>query len=196
MNGNTIRTFLGANSGQGFSTLYSTFPAENRTLIINGGPGSGKSSVLKKIAARALKENDFVEYCYCSSDADSLDAICIPEINLCAVDGTSPHLMEPRFAGAQDDIFYTGQFWDGKKLQKSFAEIQDLTQKIKECFARTYRYLGAAEKASEDVRTIAIKNTSIPQLRTFAENLARRHVKKFKERVFFFPRFLSSFSPQ
>ncbi|MBQ1965814.1 MAG: hypothetical protein II348_03980, partial [Clostridia bacterium] len=196
MNGNTIRTFLGANSGHGFSSLYPSFPGESRTLIIKGGPGSGKSGVLKKIAAKALKEQCFVEYCYCSSDADSLDDICIPGKSLCAVDVTSPHLMEPRFAGAQDDIFYTGQFWDRQKLKRSFGEIRDLTLQIKECFARAYRYLASAEKTAEDIRAIAIKKTSRKKLEPFAFNLARRHIKQSKGTTTLLPRFLSSFSPQ
>lgn len=196
MRGNTIRTFLGANSGKGFTSLYSTFPRENRTVIIKGGPGSGKSNIMKKIAARALKENCFVEYCYCSSDAESIDAINIPEKSLCVVDGTAPHLMDPRYAGAQDEIFYTGQFWDGNKLKKSFLEIQDLTRRIKECFARTYRYLSSAQNAVEDIRTIARRNTSMEKLQIFAQHTSHRQIKKKTGTTELLPRFLSSFSPQ
>lgn len=196
MNGSTIRTFLGANSGRGFTSLYDTFPETNRMIIIKGGPGSGKSSIMKKIAAAALKENYFVEYCYCSSDAESLDGIRIPEKSLCVVDGTAPHLSEPRFPGAKDEIIYTGQFWNTKKLQESLNDIQDLTKRIKGCFAGSYRYLSAAEKAMEEIRSTVLPKTNLPKLRKFATEIARKHIKKIKSITVMHPRFLSGISPQ
>lgn len=196
MNGNTIRTFLGANSSQGFSSLYDTFAGTNKTIVIKGGPGSGKSSLMKKIAAEALKKGCFVEYCYCSSDAESLDAIRIPEKELCVLDGTSPHLIEPRFAGAMDEIIYTGQFWDGKKLEKVLPEIQDLTARIKECFSRAYRYLSAAGRATDDIRASIHSCTQKKQIKTFSENIIKRHTPNRKKQGEIFPRFLSGISPQ
>ncbi len=196
MNGTTIRTFLGANSAEGFASLYGTFPGENRTIVIKGGPGSGKSGIMKKIAAEAVKNGYFVEYCYCSSDAESLDAIRIPEKELCVVDGTSPHLMEPRFAGAKDEIVYTGQFWDGEKLRKNLQEIQEITARIKECFSRTYRYLSAAGKAVDDIRATVLPGTDKGRIRTFAVDLMKRKTKKRDGVSAIYPRFLSGISPQ
>ena len=196
MNGATIRTFLGANSGSGFSSLYETFPEDNRMIVIKGGPGSGKSSIMKKIAAAALKENCSVEYCYCSSDAESLDAIRIPEKSLCVVDGTPPHVSEPRFPGAKDEIIYTGQFWNTKKLQKSLNEIQDLTKRIKGCFSGAYRYLSAAEKVVEDIGATVLPKSNLPKLRKFAGDLTRRYIKKCNGKTIFHPRFLAGICPQ
>ncbi len=196
MNGTTIRTFLGANSREGFSSLYTTFPGENRTIVIKGGPGSGKSGIMKKIAAEAAKRGLFVEYCYCSSDAESLDAIRIPEKNLCVVDGTPPHLMEPKFPGAKDEIIYTGQFWNGTMLKKSLTEIQDFSGKIKECFARAYRYLSAAGSAIDDIRSAVLPKTDTTRLKTFARDLLKRHTKKREGSCTFYPRFLSGITPQ
>ncbi len=196
MNGKTIRTFLGANSCEGFASLYGTFPGENRTIVIKGGPGSGKSSIMKKAAGEALKRGYFVEYCYCSSDAESLDGIRIPELSLCMVDGTPPHLTEPRFPGAVDEIFYTGQFWDGKKLRENAEEIQKFSADIKGCFARAYRYLSAAGKAREDIRIAAEKITEKLKLQKFASSLLGKHLKVSKGEAILRPRFLSGIAPQ
>lgn len=192
----TIRTFLGANSRDGFASLYGTFPEDNRTVVIKGGPGSGKSSIMKKIASEALQHGLFVEYCYCSSDAESLDAIRIPEKKLCVVDGTPPHLMEPKFPGAKDEIIYTGQFWNGDKLRSSLSEIQNISARISGCFARAYRYLSAAGKAVDDVKAAIIPNTAKEKLKTFAVDLLKRHTKKRKKESAIHPRFLSGISPQ
>lgn len=196
MNGNSIRTFLGANSSEGFASLYSTFPEENRTLVIKGGPGSGKSSIMKKIAAEALKNGYFTESCYCSSDAESLDAIRIPDKKLCVIDGTAPHLMEPKFAGAKDEILYTGQFWDEKKLQTAYPEIKELTEKISGCFSRAYRYLSAAGKATEDIRFALRPITEKGKLKKFATDFIKRHTKKRGGTGSVLPRYLSAIAPQ
>jgi len=196
MNGNSIRTFLGANSAEGFVSLYDAFTEDDRTIVIKGGPGSGKSSVMKKIAAEAVKRGMFVEYCYCSSDAESLDAIRIPERSLCVLDGTPPHVREPQFPGAKDEIFYTGQFWNGDKLRDRETEIRELSKKIKECFARTYRYLCAAGKGMEDLRAQTLHRVQTYKLRIYAERLTKRHIGRGKGSSVIRPRFLSAVSPQ
>ena len=196
MNGNCIRTFLGANSSRGFFSLYPTFSEKNRTIVIKGGPGSGKSGIMKKIGAEALRRGYFTEYCYCSSDAESLDGIRIPDLGLCVVDGTPPHTAEPNFPGAKDEIFYTGQFWDGARLTQSLSEIQDLSTHIKQCFAHAYRYLASAGAVAEDLRTEWIAKTNTEKLRSFASEFIKRHCRHRVEEGTIHPRFLSSISPQ
>ncbi|MBO5248766.1 MAG: hypothetical protein J6B54_05735 [Clostridia bacterium] len=196
MNGMTIRTFLAANSGEGFFSLYSSFLNDNQTIVIKGGPGSGKSGLMKKIASKAVKKGYFVEYCYCSSDAESLDAIRIPQRKLCVVDGTPPHTIEPKFPGAKDEIVYTGQFWDNRKLRNSITEIQDISQKITECFARAYRYLAAAGNAVDEVKAAVLPNTDKERISSFAEDLWKRHSRVRKGESVIYPRFLSGITPQ
>lgn len=196
MTGTTIRTFLGANSKDGFASLYPTFPEDCSTIVIKGGPGSGKSGVMKKVAAEAVKRGYFVEFCYCSSDAESLDGIRIPKKNLCIVDGTPPHLIEPKFPGAKDEIFNTGLCWNRKKLKASLSEIEDFSKQIKECFARAYRYLSAAGKGVDDIRATILPKTEKERLNTFSKDLLKRYAKKKSGECKFFPRFLSGITPQ
>ena len=196
MNGTFIRTFLGANSASGFASLYDAFTEEHRTLVIKGGPGSGKSGIMKKIAAEAGKRGLFVEYCHCSSDADSLDGILIPEKDLCVVDGTPPHVSEPKFPGAKDELIYTGQFWDSEKLRDSLEEIRDLSGKIRGCFGRAYRYLAAAGKAAEEIRSTTNKLTDHKKIQAFATDLTERNTKNLHKKGTVHPRFLSGIAPQ
>ena len=196
MNGNTIRTFLGANSAAGFASLYQQFPKDYNAYIIKGGPGSGKSSIMKRIATEALKNGFFVEYCYCSSDADSLDAIRVPEMGICVMDGTPPHIVEPEFPGAKDELICTGQFWNSKKLQKNRSEITELSAKIKGCFSGAYRYLSAAGRTAEDLRATASQWVDRERIRRFAREFLRRHTKRGKGEGKALPRFLSAYTPQ
>ena len=90
--------FLGANSPKGFVSLFEQLDPQNgpwHTFIIKGGPGTGKSSFLKRIAAYFGPQCPNMEVIPCSSDPDSLDAVILPEYRVALADGTAPHVLEP-----------------------------------------------------------------------------------------------------
>jgi len=90
--------FLGANSGDGFHSLYDSFVdcAEGDFLwVIKGGPGCGKSSFMRHIARAAENAGCEVEYILCSGDPDSLDGIYLRDLRTAYVDGTAPHVTAP-----------------------------------------------------------------------------------------------------
>jgi hypothetical protein len=45
-----------------------------------------------------------IELHWCSSDNDSADAVTIPAIGVTLIDGTAPHIVDPRNPGAVDEI--------------------------------------------------------------------------------------------
>jgi hypothetical protein len=138
--------FAGNNTPQGFFSYYEHLrPAKPRRLfIIKGGPGTGKSTLMRRIAERLNGRGLAVEYCHCSSDPDSLDGVVFPELGIAMVDGTAPHVIDPKLPGAVDEIINLGGYWDEAQLAASRDEIARLTQEISTLFPRVYRYLGAA----------------------------------------------------
>ena len=89
-----MQYFLGANSAQGFVSLYDELIDESQAsafYVLKGGPGCGKSTLMKKIGEKMEGAGYAVEYILCSGDPDSLDGIVIPEKGVAIVDGTSPH---------------------------------------------------------------------------------------------------------
>ena len=69
-----IRYFLGANSPDGFYSLYDQMidPVQARRIyILKGGPGCGKSTLMRRVAARAEELGQETEYIHCSGDPDS-----------------------------------------------------------------------------------------------------------------------------
>ena len=90
----TTHFFLGANSGQGFQNLFPRFcrPEDHYDLIVlKGGPGVGKSTMMRRIGKAMEDRGEDVEYLYCSGDPGSLDGVHIPRIRTAIVDGTAPH---------------------------------------------------------------------------------------------------------
>lgn len=103
--------FLAANSGRGFTSCYEDYPGEGVFLhIIKGGPGTGKSSFMKRIRAEARARGLDTESILCSGDPDSLDGLYIPSLGLAWVDGTAPHVREPALFGAESDYVNLGGF--------------------------------------------------------------------------------------
>ena len=70
--------FLGVNSPKGyyskFDQLFSCAP-DGKCFLIKGGPGTGKSTMLKKIASVLEEKGLSTELVYCSADPKSLDGV-------------------------------------------------------------------------------------------------------------------------
>lgn len=118
--------FLAANSTEGFVSFfkdsYDCFDGWH-VYIIKGGPGTGKSSFMKRVALSLESKGIKTVYCPCSSDPDSLDAVILKDIKTVILDGTAPHCVEPQFAGACENIINLGEFWDKSVLYKNRTPI-------------------------------------------------------------------------
>ena len=88
--------FLGGNTPSGFYSLYHQLsdPARMRALyIIKGGPGSGKSTLMRRVERHAQAAGLETQEVLCSGDPDSLDAVVLPGKQVAIVDGTAPHVV-------------------------------------------------------------------------------------------------------
>ena len=101
----TTNFFLGANSGSGFQNLFSEILDVETAfdlMILKGGPGVGKNTFMREIGKTMEQAGADVEYLWCSGDPDSLDGVAIPAIRCAVCDGTSPHIVEPKYPAAVD----------------------------------------------------------------------------------------------
>lgn len=155
MAGNIERhIFAGGNTGLGFFSYYDyiiNWEEAERIYILKGGPGVGKSTFMKEIASEISEKGYSVEYFHCSSDSSSLDGVVFKELKVAIVDGTAPHVIDPRYPGAVDVIINLGDFWNTDKIKKHRQEIIEKRREIKKCFDRAYRYLKAASLIYEDI---------------------------------------------
>ena len=127
----TTHFFLGANSGEGFQSLYPDLADLEKIrdlIVLKGGPGVGKSTFMKQVGRAAEEAGQQVEYIWCSGDPDSLDAVLLPECAAAVVDGTSPHVVEPRYPAAVDRYVNLGQFYDVDALKKRRLEVVTHTE--------------------------------------------------------------------
>lgn len=96
--------FLGAATPQGARDFIPNLTEGLACRIfLKGRPGTGKSTLLKKLAAQALEQGFDTEAYHCGFDPDSLDMVILRELDVAVIDTTAPHEYFPDRAG--DEIF-------------------------------------------------------------------------------------------
>lgn len=144
----TVRhLFPGGNTWQGFYSFYEYIIKEDaaRKYVIKGGPGVGKSTFMKKTGDYFAGKGFNIEYHWCSSDNDSLDAVVLSDHQIALVDGTAPHVVDPRHPGAVDEIINLGEFWDEDLLRSERGKIIASNHRIGQLFRLAYLRLHEAK---------------------------------------------------
>ncbi len=191
-----IKYFLAANSANGFvSEFLSNCDNDFKTYIIKGGPGTGKSSFMKKVAKKAKENGDDVILCPCSSDPDSLDAIIITNKKLIILDGTSPHTVDPVYPAVCQEILNFGQFWDSDRI-KSKEEIIKITDCNKSLHKTASRYIKAAGDLLFDNLKTAESCADVKKAERFANKLCQKFIPKKHKKPNETVRFLSGITPK
>jgi hypothetical protein len=168
--------FAGGNTARGFHNLYdSNLQGLERLFILKGGPGTGKSSLMKAIGDEWTEKGFDVELLHCSSDNDSIDGVIIPAIKAGIVDGTAPHIIEPKAPGAVEEYINLGAAWDGRILRLHKKEIQRLTAQISQYFQKAYDTFHEALAIHDDWEKIYISSMDFKK----ADELTKRLIEAF-----------------
>ncbi len=166
--------FLGANTPYGFYSLFSELynPEEDNTIyLIKGGPGTGKSSIMKKIASAAEKKGFTVERIPCSSDPLSLDAVIIPELKIAFADATSPHTINPVYPGVCEHTIELSLYWKKDRLKTNSEIIKKITRENSVAHKKCIRFMKAAAVVSEELNDILKSVYDTEKIKRFANRL-------------------------
>lgn len=169
--------FLGANTPEGFISLFDELydPAEDwRAYIIKGGPGTGKSRLMRRVADELEQAGYTAQRVLCSSDPDSLDGVIFPQIRACIADGTSPHVIEPRFPGAVEELVNLGDYWDAEQLRVHAEGIRAAALKNSAYHQRCIGFLSAAGSLANDTLRIALECANTDKIAAYASRFAAR----------------------
>lgn len=169
--------FAAGNSRQGFHSYYEECFRDrvDHLLCIKGGPGTGKSTLMRTVAREGERRGYTVEYYYCSSDADSLDAVLLfgQDKSIGLLDATAPHVFEGRLPGVQEEILDLGQFWDRAKLLQRQGDIVRWNGAKSDGYRAAYRYLAGAGEVSDALYDLTVSMIDQPKLYRTAERLLR-----------------------
>lgn len=191
--------FLATNSSEGFVSVFKNrYNAADgwKCYIIKGGPGTGKSSFMKYIAAKADDKKLEIELCPCSSDPDSLDALVIPQKKIIIMDGTAPHTVDPEFPAICEEILNFGSFWNTEMLKSQKDNIINLTQKNKALHKSASRYILAAGEILKDSLKIAKGCCDNQKILNFSKKLCKKYIPKKNSKGVEETRFLYAITPK
>lgn len=99
---------------------------------------------MKGIGTHFAQQGEDVDLLWCSSDPDSLDGVVLKQRRIALVDGTAPHIMDPKNPGAVDKILHVGEYWAEEGLRAHREEILSCNEKTAAMFQLVYGYLASA----------------------------------------------------
>nr|WP_289037809.1 hypothetical protein [uncultured Allobacillus sp.] len=160
--------YLGAATPEGPVDFIQNLTNEaNRRIFMKGTSGSGKSTILRKIAREAQDRGFDVEVYHCGFDPSSLDMVNLPELGLSIFDATAPHEQEPSLLN--DEILnltekFTTHTVSRKDQQKVSILKIDYRLKVDEATA----YLKQVKQLQDEFEKIYQENT-IPEFYNVAK---------------------------
>lgn len=191
--------FLSANTPIGFiSRFEQLYNAKDgsRAYILKGGPGTGKSYFINKIAAGVGALGISFELLHCTSDSNCLDGINIPALKVCVIDGTPPHSIEPKYPGVVETIINLGDCWDENKLFEQHDKIILFASRISAFYDRAYRFLAAASSLLNDTYRIALECVETTKIERYAQRIAKREITPRRKQGHETVRFLTGITPE
>ncbi len=166
--------FAALNTSSGFiSNFDEIFSSAKKTIILKGGPGTGKSTLIRAVASEAQNRDMSVEYFYCSSDTNSLDGVLIGNGEIAIIDGTSPHAVDPKIPGVKDEIVNLGEFWNSCVLKDSSHEIKYYLDTISSLYKNVYDAMSIAASAEKLIEKLVLRHTDLEKMNLAAERIAR-----------------------
>ncbi|ABO51330.1 ATPase [Desulforamulus reducens MI-1] len=151
--GKLKKVFPGGNTCRGFFSYYDNIINldATRIFVIKGGPGVGKSTFMRYIGEKMLDLGYDVEYHCCSSDNGSLDGVCIPSIGVALLDGTAPHVVDPKNPGAVDEIIHLGDYWNEDSLRQNKEAVLKSNARVGRLFKIAYHQLAEAKAIKDEL---------------------------------------------
>ncbi|QGU96151.1 ATPase [Clostridium bovifaecis] len=174
MKGEFRHFFPGGNTSKGFYSFYRYILSQEtarRIICIKGGPGTGKSSLMKRIGQYFNEKGYNIEYHHCSSDNNSLDGVVIKGLNVAFIDATAPHVVDPVNPGAVDEILNMGDCWNERNFSEYRNSIISTNKQIGKTFKRAYRYIGAAKTIHDEWSSYNAEALNNSKLNLFKESL-------------------------
>ncbi len=168
--------FAAANGYTGFRSYFDRiFKSEDfeRIFVLKGGPGTGKSTLMKRIAKKASLLGCDHDKIFCSSDPNSLDGVIVysERGRFAILDGTAPHERDATIPGAIDTIINLGEGFNVSALSESRKEILGLNTLKKNAYKRAYDALRVAGAINLQITDTVAKAFSYDKANLLAERI-------------------------
>ena len=182
---NTLRNFfLGSNTPLSYISYFSQIGNHeegwNRYLI-KGGPGTGKSSLMKAVIREFANISKDMEVIYCASDPDTVDGVIMNDIKVAIIDATMPHVLEPIFPGVVDNTISICDCWDTNVLSELRDEIIKSSNENTWYQKQAKNYLASAYELIKSNHEILKKHLDNEKLQEYIDKIITKEFKILKK---------------
>lgn len=199
MPGKVLNYFAEGNTAKGFCSFYeSNLLGLEKIFILKGGPGIGKSSLMKNIAREWREKGYDIEILHCSRDNDSIDGIIIPELKVAVVNGNEPHAIEAKLPGIIEMYIDMGEALDAQLLKDQKKTMEELKEKQEETYKLAYSKFQDALKVHDEWEKIYIANMDFSKANAITAELIERYFgnRKFDKKAVVKHRFFGAATPK
>lgn len=165
------RRFLGAATWRGAVDFVMNLTESIHTRVfVKGRPGSGKSTLFKKIAASAIEKGIDTEIYHCGFDPNSLDMLIFPELGLAIFDSTAPHEHFPVRDG--DSILDVYELAIEEGTDEKYAdELREVKERYTVSMKQSIQYLAEVKEVRDQLVAIYREATDEAALSIIEESL-------------------------
>jgi hypothetical protein len=125
----------------------------SKRYLLKGRPGTGKSTLLKKLAAASNARGLDTEIYSCAFDSNSLDMIIWPELGMCLFDSTAPHLYEPSRPDDEVIDMYAACVRTGTD-ETYEKELEDIVMRYRRAVQNGTAYLSEAKRYLDALQAV------------------------------------------
>lgn len=146
--------FLGAATPKGAVDFIDNLTENlNNRYFIKGRPGSGKSTMMKKIAAAVEERGYDTEMYHCGFDPNSVDMVIVRELDFAIFDSTAPHEYFPNRPSDRIIDLYEEIIEEGTD-EKNATKINEVADQYSTLMKRATRYLAESKQYKDQIETL------------------------------------------
>lgn len=174
------RYFLGGASPNGFASDFAAEQKGKYGILLKGGPGTGKSTLMRTVASVFADEE--VTVYHCASDPRSLDAVVLEERGVFITDATAPHEMSTPLPYVTGELVDMAQALDPLALAPKAEAIKALSAENGGLHQQCRSVLSAVSAMQSVTYAIGMRALQQEKLEAYAKRMSKRLMPKISQR--------------
>lgn len=170
----TVHRFLGAATYTGAVDYVMNLTNDLRQrFFVKGRPGSGKSTLFRKLYSIAHERGFSTEVYHCGFDPNSLDMLIFPELSIAIFDSTAPHEHFPTREGDEIIDVYPLAITPGTD-EKFADELAPIKQRYATSMKQSIAYLGEAKEIKDRMSDVYLSSLDLDCLAQLQQKLNQK----------------------